>query len=58
MKYHSTNHTQSQGMTLIEIVIYTSLLSLLVASHIAYTYEIQLHNINLSHEITDAENNQ
>ena len=49
------HHTK--GMTLIETMIYVSLLSFLVSSIMSYSYTIQLHNIDLLHHIHDTEIN-
>ncbi len=43
----------SKGMTLIEIIIYTTLLSFLLAGFIQYSQTIQSANIQLIHEIQD-----
>jgi len=45
-----------KGMTLIEIVIYTFLISFLMAGFIRYAYSINLGNIQLIHDIEDAQN--
>ena len=44
----------SDGMTLIEVMIYIVLLSFLIVSFINYSYEIHMKNIKLNHEIEDA----
>jgi hypothetical protein len=43
-----------RGMTLIEVILYTVLLSLLLATIIQYEYDIHLQNIELIHDIQDA----
>jgi type II secretory pathway pseudopilin PulG len=42
------------GMTLIEIIIYTMLLSILLTTSISYLYSIDRLNIKLTDEIYDA----
>ena len=58
MRFHSYNRSVVTGMTVIEMIIYVSLLSFLLSSYIAYTYEIHIRTIQLSQEIDDAENNE
>jgi len=41
-------------MTLIEVIIYVVLLSLLLTSIIQYEYDIHIQNIDLIHGIEDA----
>ena len=45
------------GMTLIEVLIYTVLLSLLITSTINYLYAMHIDSIKLMREIQDAQNN-
>ena len=42
-------------MTLIEMIIYTALLSLLLANMIDYLYAIHIRNIELSNDIQHAQ---
>ncbi len=49
-------HSLSVGMTLIEVIIFTVLLSLLITNMINYLYTIHLNNIKLMNEIQDAQN--
>jgi prepilin-type N-terminal cleavage/methylation domain-containing protein len=49
MKYHSI-----KGMTLIEVIIYSALLSILLAGFIQYAWTIHFNDIKLSHDIEDA----
>ncbi len=42
------------GMTLIEVIIYSVLLSMLMAGFIQYAITIHLENINLSNDIENA----
>ncbi len=46
----------STGMTLIEVIIYTVLLSVLMTGFIQYSYSVHVQNIQLIHSIEDAEN--
>jgi hypothetical protein len=41
-------------MTLIEVIIYSVLLSFLIIGFINYSYEINMNNIKLNHDIEDA----
>jgi Tfp pilus assembly protein PilV len=41
------------GMTLIEVIIYTVLLSFLMAGFIQYAYAVNINNIQLINEIQD-----
>gem|GEM_PF-3304114 len=45
--------TQRNGMTLIEVLIYITLLSFLLSGFIQYSYSVNLGNIQLIHEIQD-----
>ena len=57
MKYRSNNPTvpeHCKGMTLIEVILYVVLLSLLLTNIIQYEYDIHLQNIDLIHDIQDA----
>ncbi|GEM_PF-1910173 len=48
-------HSLSLGITLIEVIIFTVLLSLLITNMINYLYTIHLNNIKLMNEIQDAQ---
>lgn len=41
-------------MTLIEIIIYSTLISMLLTGFIQYVYQIHFNEIELNQEITDA----
>ncbi len=43
-----------KGMTLIEVLVYTALLSFLLSSFIWYVYIIHVQNIKLIDEINDS----
>lgn len=47
----------NQGETLIEILIYAFLLSFLLAGFIRYAYATHLQDVQLIHDIEDAQNN-
>jgi len=49
MKYHLT-----EGLTLIEIVIYVALLSVLMAGFLQFAITLHLNNIDLIHDIQNA----
>ncbi len=57
---NALNEKQSpaNGMTLIEVVIFTVLLSLLITNTINYLYSIHLQDIHLINEIYDAQEEQ
>lgn len=42
------------GMTLIEVIIYSALLSILLSGFIRYAWTIHFNDIELSHDIEDA----
>ncbi len=43
-----------RGMTLIELIIYSALLSILISSFLYFSMTIHIHNSLLIHEIQDA----
>lgn len=45
---------KQNGMTLIEVMVYIVLLSVLLAGFINYAYQIHMNNIKLNQEIEDA----
>ena len=49
-------YSNRQGMTLVEMIIYTALVSLLLANTIDYLYAIHIRNIKLSDDIYHAQN--
>lgn len=49
------NRNMSTGLTLIEVIIFTILLSMLMANMINYLYTIHTNNIKLMNEIQDAQ---
>ncbi len=58
MKYHSIKNklTHSQnGMTLIEVLIYSVLLSVLMLGFIQYALTIHFNNITLQNDLYDAQ---
>ena len=52
MKSHSD--CLNKGSTLIEVIIYTMILSLLLGGFINYSYQVHMNNLKLNDEITDA----
>ena len=46
----------SSGMSLIEIMIYTALLSLLLTNMISYSYGIHTQQMSLNDDLYDAQN--
>jgi Tfp pilus assembly protein PilE len=44
---------KNRGMSLIEVIIYSALLSLLMTTSVAYAYSIHEQNMNLMLEIHD-----
>ncbi|MBU6426951.1 prepilin-type N-terminal cleavage/methylation domain-containing protein [Patescibacteria group bacterium] len=46
----------TRGITLVEVVIYAALLSVLLAGFISYAYRTHLDNIRLTNEIENAYN--
>jgi Tfp pilus assembly protein PilV len=60
MTYHSIKNKRHgkwrsmSGMTLIEVMIYSALLSMLMAGFIGYVWTIHFNDIRLSHDIEDA----
>lgn len=57
MKYLLNKNRRYSGITIIETIIYTVLLSLLLTGFISYVYEINIQNTLLNNNIYDAENN-
>jgi len=58
MKSHSNkgySYRCSSGFTLIEMMIYVVLLSILLSGFIMYAYSIHIQNIDLTNDINDAE---
>jgi len=56
MKSHSSKYYRySSGFTLIEMMIYIVLLSILLSGFISYAYNIHIQNIHLTNDINDAE---
>jgi len=54
MKYPSIKKRRLKiGMTLIEVIIYSALLSILLAGFIQYAWTIHFNDIKLSHDIED-----
>jgi Tfp pilus assembly protein PilV len=51
---HTDTYTHQQGVTLIEVIVYSVLLSMLILSFISYAMTLHLDNIFLSNEIHDA----
>ena len=45
-----------KGMTLIEVIIYAALLSVLMIGFLDYAITLHIENINLSHDIEQAYN--
>ncbi len=45
-----------RGMTLIEVIIYTVLLSLLITNMINYLYTMHINNIKLINDVQDSQN--
>jgi len=54
MIQNNFNRETGRGISLIETVLYASLLSLLLSSFVYYTYSIHLQDIRLIHDIEDA----
>ncbi|MFA6404488.1 MAG: hypothetical protein WCW03_00550 [Candidatus Paceibacterota bacterium] len=53
IKTHS--YCQNKGMTLIEVILYSMLLSMLLAGFIKYVYDIHSNEIKLDLDIKDAQ---
>lgn len=54
VQLYMTLHSDNSGMTLIEVMLYTSLLSLLLAGFIGYAWSVHFTDIKLIHDIEDA----
>ncbi|OHA24132.1 MAG: hypothetical protein A3B11_01385 [Candidatus Taylorbacteria bacterium RIFCSPLOWO2_01_FULL_44_26] len=53
-KYRPLEYSRSNGLTIIEVLIYTSLLSMLLSGFLSYAWIIQTGDIRLIHKINDA----
>ena len=54
MKYYfENNRINEQGMTLIEVMIFIALISMMMTGFMSYVYEIHFSNIKLLHDIED-----
>lgn len=56
MKYHLNKIKINSGLSLIEMVIFISLISVLLSGFISFVYEINTHLLDLNNNINDAEN--
>ena len=54
LKYAAFRFTAKRGMTLIEVIIYVTLLSFLLSGFIQYAYGINIDNFKLMDEINAA----